>query len=60
VGLTNLYRIVLIGGYLKDMPGEINFLNTVVVPVLFSIGVLFAGYFIFKKCENRFSDYLNV
>jgi len=60
VGLTNLYRIVLIGDYLKDMPGEINFLNTTAVPVLFSIGALFAGYFIFKKYENRFSDYLNV
>jgi ABC-type polysaccharide/polyol phosphate export permease len=60
VGMTNLYRIVLIGDYLKDMPGEINFLNTAAVPVLFSIGALFAGYFIFKKYENRFSDYLNV
>jgi lipopolysaccharide transport system permease protein len=60
VGLTNLYRIVLMGGYLEDMPREINFLNMVIVPVLFSISMLFAGYFIFKKYENRFSDYLNV
>lgn len=59
VGLTNLYRIVLIGGYLNSMPIEANFLNTLIIPVLFSVGMLFLGYFVFKKNEQRFSDYLN-
>ena len=60
VGFTNLYRIVFIRGYLNGMPKEVNFLNTLIIPVIFSIIALFAGYFIFNKYENRFSDYLNV
>jgi len=59
VGMTNLYRIVLVSGYLNSMPTEANFLNTLVIPVLFSIGMLFLGYSVFKKNERRFSDYLN-
>jgi len=59
VGLTNLYRIVLIRGYSNSMPIEANFLNTLIIPVLFSVGMLFLGYFVFKKNERRFSDYLN-
>jgi ABC-2 type transport system permease protein len=60
VGILNLYRIVLIGGFLKDIPPEVNFLNTLIIPVLVSIAVLFIGYFVFSKYENKFSDYINV
>lgn len=60
VGILNLYRIVSIGGYLNNLPKEANLLNTLVLPVLSSIAVLFLGYFVFHKYEKRFSDYLNI
>jgi len=60
VGFTNLYRIVFIGGYLNIMPREVNVFNTIIIPVVFSAGILCAGYFIFNKYEKKFSDYLNI
>ena len=60
VGFTNLYRIVFIGGYSGNMPAAANPLNTLIVPAVFSIAILFLGYFTFKKYEKRFSDYLNI
>ncbi|PJC47579.1 MAG: hypothetical protein CO035_06080 [Candidatus Omnitrophica bacterium CG_4_9_14_0_2_um_filter_42_8] len=60
VGFTNLYRITSIGGYLNSMPKEANFLNTLIIPAIFSIAMLFIGYFVFSKYEKRFSDYLNI
>ena len=60
VGILNLYRIIFIGDYLKGAPHEINFLNTVVSPILCSSALLFIGYFVFKKLESRFFEYLNV
>lgn len=60
VGLLNLYRIVFIGGYLGNLPKQINFLNTFIMPVLFSLGLLILGYFVFNKYESKFCDYINV
>ncbi|MBN1913729.1 MAG: ABC transporter permease [Candidatus Omnitrophica bacterium] len=60
VGILNLYRVVFIGQYIGNMPEEINLINILVVPVLFSISALFMGYYIFHKLETKFSDYLNI
>lgn len=60
VGITNLYRIALIGDYTHNMPKEVNFFNTLIIPVLCSMVVLIAGYLVFKKYKSRFSDYINV
>ena len=60
VGLLNQYRAVFIKGYLKTLHSEVNFLNIFAIPLLCSIGVLFFGFFTFKRYEKRFSDYLNV
>lgn len=60
VGILNLYRIVFIGNYVNNMPKEINFLNTFVISILCSLITLFVGCYVFHKCENRFSDYLNI
>lgn len=57
VGLLNLYRIVFLGGYLNNPLKEINFWNTLIMPVLCSIAALIIGYFIFTKYEDNFSDY---
>lgn len=58
VGLLNLYRIIFIGGYLNNLPKEVNLLNMLISPVLCSIVILFAGYFIFDRYKERFPDYL--
>ena len=60
VGILNLYRIVFIGGYLSYLPRQANLFNTLINPVLWAIAVLFIGYFVFKHCEKRFADYINV
>jgi len=60
VGFTNLYRITFIDGYLNSMPKEADFLNTLIIPAIFSIAMLFIGYFVFNKYEKRFSDYVNI
>jgi len=60
VGLLNQYRITLMGGYLNTLPSAVNFLNTFIIPSLCSIAVLLFGFFVFKRYEKRFSDYLNV
>lgn len=59
VGITNLYRIVFIGGYLSALPKEAGFFNTFINPLLWSFALVFIGYFIFNKYEKRFFDYLN-
>lgn len=60
VGILDLYRVTFIGGYLENLPLEANFLNTLIIPVLFSIAALIGGYFIFIKYERKFSDYINI
>jgi ABC-2 type transport system permease protein len=60
VGFCNLYRIVFIDGYMGAMPEEAGVLNTIIVPAAFSIAILLAGYFVFKRYEKKFSDYLNI
>jgi ABC-2 type transport system permease protein len=60
VGLLNQYRVTLMGGYLSTLPPAVNFLNTFIIPSLCSIAVLLFGFFVFKRYEKRFPDYLNV
>jgi ABC-2 type transport system permease protein len=58
VGIQDLYRIMFIGGYLETIPDQVNVFNTVLWPIIFSVAALFLGYFVFKKYEARFPDYL--
>jgi ABC-2 type transport system permease protein len=60
VGILNLYRITLIGGYLNYLPRQVNLFNTLINPILWAITALWAGYFTFKRCEKRFADYINI
>ncbi|RQW79230.1 MAG: hypothetical protein EHM79_20840 [Geobacter sp.] len=60
VGILNLYRAVFISGYLNVLPKEANFLNTLIIPFIASIAILFIGYLIFNSYEKKFPDYLNV
>jgi ABC-type polysaccharide/polyol phosphate export permease len=60
VGILNLYRIVFIGRYLHDLPAPVNLFNTLINPILWAIASLFTGHLIFKHCEKKFADYINV
>ena len=60
VGILNLYRIVLIGGYLGYLPRQANLFNALINPILWALAALFLGYFIFKHCEKKFADHINV
>lgn len=60
VGILNLYRITFIGDYLKNIPKAAGFFNTLFIPILSSVVILFIGFFVFTKHEKKFSDYLNV
>jgi lipopolysaccharide transport system permease protein len=60
VGILNLYRVAFIGGYLNRLPKEVNFFNMFINPILWAAIILFIGYLIFKKCEKRFRDYVNL
>ncbi len=59
VGITNMYRIAFIGDYASILPKEADIFNTYVNPVLWSVGILFFGYFIFKKYEKDFLEHLH-
>ncbi|MFH1202393.1 MAG: ABC transporter permease [Candidatus Omnitrophota bacterium] len=60
VGILNLYRIIFIGNYVNSMPKEISLLNALVSPIICSLAALFVGYYVFVKCEDKFSDHLNI
>lgn len=60
VGLLTCYRITLLGGYLGTLPAQVTGVNLIIVPLACSLFLFVAGYRIFARYENRFSDYLNV
>ncbi len=60
VGILNLYRIAFIGDYFKNMPGQVNALNTLFVPVLSSLVLLSIGIFVFTRQEKKFFDHVNL
>jgi len=60
VGILNLYRIAFIGDYLNSLPKEVNLFNTFINPILWAIFILCIGFYIFKRCEKRLSDYINL
>lgn len=59
-GILNLYRAVLIKGYVGDLSGYGTFLNMVINPLLWGVVFILAGYMIFKACEKRFFDFINI
>lgn len=60
VGILNLYRITLIGGYFGSLPGQADIFNTLINPMLWAMAMLFIGYFMFVHYERKFADYINV
>lgn len=60
VGMMNLYRIAFIKGYWESLPAQAGIFNTLVLPAFSAVAVLAGGYFVFKRHEGRFSDYINI
>lgn len=60
VGILNLYRVALLNNFWQNLPNQVTVLNTIVAPIILSFIILVAGFYIFKKCEVKFSDYIEV
>lgn len=60
VGILNLYRLTLLGGFSETLPSEITIFNTLISPIIFSVVILVIGIYVFKKCEKKFSDYIDI
>lgn len=58
VGLVNLYRISLLKGYIQTLPAEVNLFNTVGIPLICAIIFLFLGFWVFRRQEFTFADFL--
>lgn len=56
VAITILYRITLLGGYTKYLPSEVNLYNLIILPIIFSVLMLYLGLKIFKKTEPFIAD----
>ncbi|MCX5704291.1 MAG: ABC transporter permease [Candidatus Omnitrophica bacterium] len=59
-GITNLYRVIFIKGYADYFTAQIGLFNTLINPILWGLVFLFFGYSVFKKCEKKFADYINL
>jgi ABC-type polysaccharide/polyol phosphate export permease len=57
-GLVTLYRVVLLGGYVDNLPPEVNLTNLIALCSAGCIGIFFLGFGLFKKCEPKFFDLL--
>jgi len=60
VGILNLYRISLLDNFQQNLPEEVTILNTLISPMIFSFIILIVGFYVFKKCKIKFSDYIDV
>lgn len=56
VSITNLYRITLLGNYVKCLPPEVNMFNLIIFPSLVSIILFYSGFMVFKRLESNFAD----
>ncbi|MGE5307956.1 MAG: ABC transporter permease [Deltaproteobacteria bacterium] len=59
VGLTDLYRAALLPGFPAGLPAQAGIVSTLIVPCVFSVFVLLAGFRFFRTSERLFYDHLN-
>lgn len=58
VGLVTMYRIVLLGGFIKTLPEGANLFNIVIIPLVSAFATLFFGFWVFQKQKSIFADYI--
>lgn len=56
VGITSLYRIMLFKGFYSKIHVKIGLLHMVIIPVIFMLIVLWAGFRLFKFNKNTLND----
>lgn len=59
VGLISLYRISVLPGFLESINCKVSIPYLVAAPFLWSIFLFVCGKNVFKKCEQKFNDYLS-
>jgi len=60
VGILNLYRLTLLKDFWQSLPEETTVFYTFISPIIFSLITIVIGFYVFKKCESKFSDYIEV
>ena len=59
-GIINLYRVTLLETLRQSFFQDLNFLNTLIVPSLFSIMIYILGKTIFKYLQDKFDAFLYI
>lgn len=57
-GLLNLYRLSLIKGFFGFAKSDFGWVSVVMVPLCFTLAVLFFAVYYYKKNRGRINDYL--
>lgn len=58
VGMLILYRITLLKGYMSTLPMGVDLFHIVYIPLVSTIAILFLGFWVFKRQEATFADYI--
>lgn len=58
VGMLILYRITLLKGYMDTLPMGVNLFHVVCIPLISAIAILFFGFWVFRRHEATFADYI--
>jgi ABC-2 type transport system permease protein len=59
VGMVSLYRITVLKGFYLFIRKEIELLNLLIIPVVFSVVILLFGIYFYKKNKDNINDYLS-
>ena len=57
-GILNLYRLSLIKGFFRFAGSDFGWVSVVIVPVVFTLAVLFFAVYYYKKSKDKINDYL--
>ncbi|MCM8774437.1 MAG: ABC transporter permease [Candidatus Omnitrophica bacterium] len=58
VGILNLYRYTLLNGFYIDITREEKLLSLGIIPVIFTIFILFLGLYYYRINKDKINDYL--
>lgn len=59
VGILNLYRLSILKGFFPLIKEYATVVNTIIIPVLFTIVALVLGFYIYRKSRGQINDYLS-
>ena len=59
VGILTFYRVSLLKGYYAAVSNEVGLLSLVIVPVAFTVIVIFLAYYLYRQNKHKINDYLS-